>query len=114
MPYIDPTGKNQGWSDVPQPAFGLTEYVEVAPEPSSVPSQVSAFQAKAALHNAGLLDAVEAYFAATDTDPVQVLAWHNATTFERSSPTLAAASAKLGMTSEQLDALFTAAAQLQA
>lgn len=31
MPYIDPTGANPGWSDEPQPDFGLTEFSEVTP-----------------------------------------------------------------------------------
>lgn len=91
------------------------EAVYAAHDPSKelvlIPQEVSAYQARAALLDAGLLTAIEAYFNDPTTDPKQALAWHNATTFSRNSPTLAAAAMKFNLSSDQLDALFIAAAK---
>jgi hypothetical protein len=115
MPYIDSTGVSQGWSDLPQPTLGLTTWVDAAPVlPTPVPSVVSRFQALAALQMQGMLAAVVAIFADPAVDPIQKLAWDNATEFRRDSPTLAALAGKLGMTSAQLDSLFILAASLVA
>lgn len=83
------------------------------PEPS-VPQLVSRFQALAALLQAGLLDAVQAWVDDTDTDPLHRLAFTTATEFHRDSPTLAAGAAALGWSDAQLDALFIAAASIKA
>ena len=82
--------------------------------PSGVPQTVTRFQALAALHLAGKLTAVQAIMAAPETPMLAKLAWENALSFERSSPTLASLAAMLGMTDADLDALFTAAAQIEA
>lgn len=71
---------------------------------------VSRFQALAAMHNAGILDAVEAYFSNGSTSAVEKLAWKNAASFYRLSPLVQSAGAALSLTDEQLDDLFTAAA----
>lgn len=71
-----------------------------------VPSTVTRFQALAALDNAGLLDSVEAIIADPQTPNITRLAWNNAQTFDRSSPTLAALALALGLTEAQVDALF--------
>ncbi len=73
---------------------------------------VSRFQARAALLNAGLLDAVET--AVSQADGITKLAWSDAQEFRRNSPTIAALASVVGLTDDQLDALFTAAAQIQA
>ncbi len=76
-----------------------------------VPQSVSRFQARAALHNAGLLPAVEAAIAASG-DALAQIAWADAASFERSSPTVAAIAAGLGVTDSQIDDLFRAAAKI--
>lgn len=99
---------------------GLTPITNVeadelrAPPPAGVPQSVTRFQALAALHLAGHLPAVEAIMAAPETTVIAKLAWDNALSFERNSPTLASLAAVLGLTSADLDALFTAAAQIEA
>lgn len=78
-----------------------------------VPEQVSRVQARVALHQAGLLDQVEAIIADPATDPVTVIAYTDATTFDRKSPTLAALASALGLTDTDLDNLFVAASQVE-
>lgn len=85
-----------------------------APPPPAVPQTVTRFQALAALHLAGKLTAVQAIMAAPETDMIAKLAWENARDFERNSPTLLMLASAIGMTSQDLDALFTAAAQIEA
>ena len=87
-----------------------------APEPnaSAVPQVVSAFQAKAALMQAGLYDAINAALTSPEAPPLARLAWETARDFERGSPTVAGIGAQFGLTDAQLDALFTSAAQIKA
>jgi len=75
---------------------------------------VTPFQAKAALHNAGLLDAVTALINDPTTDPLVVLAWNNVTEFRRTSAMIVSLAAKLNLSDTQLDDLFTAAAKITA
>ncbi len=82
--------------------------------PFTQPLVVSRFQARAALHLAGLLSAVEALMAAPETDMLARLAWADAIEFRRDSPTLVAMAAALSLTDEQLDQLFITAAGLVA
>lgn len=99
---------------------GLTPITEAqadalrAPPPAGVPQTVTRFQALAALHLAGRLTAVQSIMAAPETPVLAKLAWENALSFERNSPTLASLAAMLGMTDADLDALFTEAAGLSA
>ena len=83
-------------------------------QPPIVPQTVTRFQALAALHIAGHLPAVQAIMAAPETPVLAKLAWDNALSFERSSPTLASLAAMIGLTSQDLDQLFTAAAGIEA
>ena len=83
-------------------------------QPPVVPQTVTRFQALAALHLAGHLPAVEAIMAAPETDMMAKLAWVNALSFERSSPLLDGLAGTLGLTSQDLDDLFTAAAGIAA
>jgi hypothetical protein len=72
----------------------------------------SRFQARAALHQAGLLPAIEAAVAAA---PALVqIAWADATEFRRDSPTIAALAAGLGMTEAAIDDLFRVAMTITA
>jgi hypothetical protein len=82
-----------------------------APPAPPVPQSVTAFQAKAALLNAGLYNVVNTYM--TTTAPqIDQLAWQEAASFWRDDAMIAALMVPLNLTSAQLDALFVAAAQL--
>lgn len=85
--------------------------ISIAPQPALVPSSISPAQARLALLGAGLLQQVEAAVAAADL--VTQIAWSQATSIERDSPTVAGLSAALGLTSAQLDALFIAGASIR-
>ncbi|WP_210879366.1 hypothetical protein [Roseovarius autotrophicus] len=73
----------------------------------------SAMQVRLALLAAGRLDEVEAIVAAADT--ATQIAWDKATEFRRLSPTIAAfaALASPPFSDEDLDALFTAAMEIE-
>ena len=84
-------------------------YVPPEPEPVYVPQQITRAQGKAALIMQGHWQAVLDYVASIQ-DPTQralaEVALNDTLTWERSSPFLNAAAAGLGVTDEQLDALF--------
>lgn len=87
-----------------------------APEvqaPDPVPQVVSRFQARAALHAAGLLSSVEDAIA-TGADVFTQIAWADAAEFRRNSPTIATLAAALGLSEEQVDNLFRQAATITA
>lgn len=88
--------------------------VAVDPPPPGPPQVVSRFQARAALHLAGLLPQVEALMADPQTDTLARLAWTDAQEFRRTSPTLLAMASALSLTDEQLDQLFVTAAGIEA
>lgn len=83
-----------------------------APPPPAVPQSVSRFQARAALFDAGLLAQVEDMMA--DAPMLAKLAWTDAQEFRRTSPTVAAMAQALGLDEAALDALFFAAAAIEA
>ena len=89
--------------------------VPVAADPPAstpaIPTSVSPAQARLALHGAGLLAQVEAIVASADVQTQ--IAWNSASVIERSSPTVGALSAALGLTDAQLDDLFTTAASIR-
>lgn len=84
-------------------------YVPPEPQPITVPQQITRAQGKAALIMQGHWQAVLDYVASIQ-DPTQRaladVALNDTLTWERSSPFLNATAAGLGMTDEQLDALF--------
>lgn len=82
------------------------------PPAAHTPMVVSRFQARAALHLAGLLPQVEAAVAAAD--PLVQIAWSDAVEFRRDSPTIAALAAAIKMTDAQIDDLFRTAAGIAA
>lgn len=84
----------------------LRPYGVVLPLPE-IPESVSPYQARCALHAAGLLTAVEATIASADV-PAQI-AWEYATVFERHSPFIEALAPMLGLTEQQIDDLFITA-----
>lgn len=79
-----------------------------------VPQTVTRFQARAALHLAGHLSAVESLMANDATPMLARLAWQDALTFERHSPTVAGMAQALGLSGEAIDQLFIMAAQIEA
>ncbi len=83
-------------------------------DPTAVPQVVSRFQARAALHLAGLLDDVEAMMALPETPALAKLAWADAQEFKRDSPSLLGIASALGLTDAQLDSLFITAAGIKA
>ena len=82
-----------------------------APVPPApiVPTSVAMWQAKAALQAAGLLASAQAAVTAAN-DPVLTEFWADASSIDRSSPTLASIATTLKLTPAQVDALFIAAA----
>lgn len=98
-------GSERDLSEVLQ-AYDLTGPVAV------VPRSVSPYQARMALLNAGRLDDVEALMASPETNPSAKIAWEYATTWERNSAFIAALAPGLGLTEQQVDDLFVAAANL--
>jgi hypothetical protein len=76
--------------------------------------RVSRFQARAALHQAGLLSQVEAIMADPATDTLVKLAWQDAQEFVRFSPTIQTVAGLLGITDAELDGLFRLAASIHA
>ena len=88
----------------------VASYVPPAPEPVQVPQVITIRQAKLALLAAGLLDDVDAAVAAADR--ATQIEWEYATEVHRSWPTLTAVQAVAGLTDEQVDDLFIAAAAL--
>ena len=85
----------------------IAPYVE--PDPG-VPQSVERLQARLALIAAGLWDGVTAYF----DDPLRtaedIAFWEDARIWKRDNPIIVSAGTALGLTSEQIDALFVDAA----
>ena len=100
VPIPDPPGPGYTWNG--------TEWV--AP-PVYVPQQVTAFQGRAQLMNIGLLTQAESIVVAS-TDQMLKLAWTHAIYWDRNSPMLQSMGTALGMSSQDLDDLFIAAAQI--
>jgi len=98
------------WVD---PALGYadTGFVPVdIPDPVEVPQSISRMQAKQALLAAGQLSAVEAAMASAP--PAVQIYWSDASHFHRDHPVLEQMGQALGMSSDDLDQLFIAAAQI--
>ena len=76
-----------------------------------VPPSVSRFQALAALMDAGLL--ADVGMALADAGPLAQLAWAEASEFRRNSPMILTMADGLGLTDDDVDALFRAAAQIE-
>lgn len=91
----------------------VTQVFETEPAPPPVPETVSRFQARAALLQAGRLGDAEAAVAKA-SDPLLSLAWAEAIEWKRSSPALNALAEGIGMTQDEIDDLFRAAALIEA
>lgn len=77
-----------------------------------VPQVISRFQARAALMDAGILADVE--IAVAGAGPLAQLAWAEAIEWRRDSHTISVISDALGLSDEDLDDLFIAAAGIVA
>jgi hypothetical protein len=84
------------------------------PPPPPIPAMVTRFQALATLAAGGWLDTIHVYIDALPRNNVQRLAFENATDWERTSPTVNAIAAMLGLSDAQVDDLFIAASQVSA
>ena len=83
----------------------------LTPLPAPVPMAVTRGQARMALYNAGLLEQVEEAVAAADM-PTKI--WYSdAQTWLRQNPILTALGGQIGLTDDQIDDLFRAAAAIQ-
>lgn len=71
-----------------------------------IPQEVTRYQARAALYQSGLLEAVEVEIAKPETDMMLKLAWQDALTFKRNSSFVTGMAAILELSEEQLDQLF--------
>lgn len=80
---------------------------EVALEIERSGMRCSRFQARAALHDAGLLEQAET--AVQEAGGRTQIAWADATEFRRDSPTIASIADAMGLTDEQVDDLFRSA-----
>lgn len=98
------------WVD-PALNYADTGFVPVdIPDPVEVPQSISRMQAKQALLAAGQLSAVEAAMASAP--PAVQIYWADASHFHRSHPIIEQMGQALGMSSDDLDQLFIAAAQI--
>ena len=91
-------------------AAQLSRIPPVAEPQPRPPIFVTPAQAKVALYNAGMLDAVEAAIA-TSYRPIQIY-WNSASVFDRNHPYIVGVGALLGLSDDQMDALFLAASSL--
>lgn len=109
------TGIDVEWlSAEPQPTAEELEAVRVVAEATAARAAMSTLtpaQLDLALLQFGLLDAVEAFVSAADR-PTQI-AYKRVQTFERSNPLLNTAAGLLGMTDEQIDAVWMYGAALR-
>ena len=90
--------------------FDATPAPEPEPPAPEVPATITALQARLVLDSMGALEAVEGFI--NQTGGAAKIVWEYATVIERGSPLVEGAAAALGMTGEQMDDLFRAAAAL--
>jgi hypothetical protein len=74
---------------------------------------LSRFQARAVLRRYGYREAIEQIMSDPETDALAVDAWNDASEFRRASPMLGAIAVALGITDEDLDAMFEEAAGIE-
>lgn len=77
-----------------------------------IPDIVTNYQGRSALIAAGLFASVKAFVNAEGEESLAYQAFEYANHWERNSPLIVGAAAALGLTGEQLDDLFFAAAQI--
>lgn len=92
----------------------VAAYAAAYAPPEPVPAEVTMFQARAVLLQAGLFDAVDAAMKALGPKSVELQAWEYANHFTRHGALVTAMAAQLGLTDAQLDDMFRAAALIEA
>jgi len=102
-----------GWTLIDVAGAPVLRPTLVDRPPDPVPRRVTNFQMRAALRGAGLFDQVQ-LFVEDLADPVALDAWEYANEVHRGGALVAAARAALGLSEEQLDALFVQAAAIEA
>lgn len=118
----EPTDLNANPMTAEQVAAVLAIYDAHNPNaeaPPDVPEVVSRFQGREAMHrtahgDGALFDAVEAVLARPETPAMYRRAWDDLQEFRRDSEMLAAIAGMLGLTAQQVDALFVLAACIEA
>lgn len=86
--------------------------LKIEDKPVEVPVKVSKAQAQLALFNAGLLDDLEVIILNHPYRPIRI--WYeSANEWRRDNPYVAALGPELGLTEEQIDALFIAASKFK-
>lgn len=75
--------------------------------------EVTPYQARIALHMAGMLATVEAMMDNPATPAEAKIAWEYAITFQRNSPFIMSLGPALGLTDAQIDDLFLAASKVE-
>lgn len=98
--------------------IGTEEAPEWVADPAALEDQraamvVSRFQARAALIQAGLIDAAETAIRGSG-DQMMIAAWDHALEFRRLSPAIIGMGAALQLTDEAVDGLFASAALITA
>ena len=101
------------WS--PPPGFTAVQddTREIDPPPPVVPGEVSNAKGRLALVGAGLFAQVDALAEAAGKQSPLFILWNHSPVWSRSSSTIAALAAQLGLTDEQVDALFIAADRIE-
>ena len=97
------------WSLAMGGALGDIAAYEPPPEPRRAP-RVTRFQIRAALLGLDLLDAAET--AAQEAGGVTLIAWQEAAEYPRGSSAIASITASIGLSDEEVDDLFSAAAEI--
>lgn len=95
---------------LPQPTQEQLDAIVIDPDAPVVPESITPRQCRLILSQQGLLASVEAMIA--QQDEAAKITWEYALEFKRNDPLLTALGANLGLTSEQIDQFFIAAAQL--
>ena len=106
--------KDQQIASLTEQAAALQARIDELTAPPTGPQPIKAWQAKAVLALAGLLDGAVAVIDSLDEPQKTVVrsAWDNNADFARDSQTVLALAAALQLTDEQLDGMFAQAAAL--
>ncbi len=111
---IPKDARNRDWNLLQEAiARHDAEVIDPPTAQAAVPGVVTRFQARAALLQAGLLDAATAAVEATN-DAFTKLAWAEASEWRRDSALVVSMASAIGLTSDQIDDLFRAAAEITA
>lgn len=116
------TLKRKGWIEAPQPEFDAATHTcdwvdgawSVSAIPTQVPQEVPLWAFRSMLALSGLTDAAEAQIAALP-EPEKTVAltqWEYGNFIRRDHPLITQMGVQLGLTSEQIDAIFVQANSL--